>query len=90
MNRAITSAPPPGPAGMINSTGFWGSQAATLPEYTSNIVSILMIGAVQSHCFMWCSFSAIFAAALNPFGKFSLLIPHIEQVQNQKKSFTFR
>jgi hypothetical protein len=28
MNRAITSAPPPAPAGMMNSTGFVGCQEA--------------------------------------------------------------
>ena len=32
MNRAITSAPPPGPAGMTNSTGFCGSHAVPLPN----------------------------------------------------------
>src|SRR6266568_4338699 len=55
MNRAITSAPPPGPAGMTNSTGFWGSQAATLPDHTSSIASTPSIDAVQLHCFIWCS-----------------------------------
>src|SRR3990170_1142861 len=31
MNRAMTSAPPPVPAGMMNSTGFVGSQAFAVP-----------------------------------------------------------
>ena len=31
MNRAITSAPPPAPAGMMNSTGIFGSQAFAVP-----------------------------------------------------------
>ena len=55
MNRASTSAPPPGPAGTTNSTGFWGSQAATLPNHTSSIASTPTIGAVQIRCCMWCS-----------------------------------
>ncbi|HEX9849657.1 hypothetical protein [Candidatus Deferrimicrobium sp.] len=31
MNRAMTSAPPPDPAGMMNSTGLSGTQALAVP-----------------------------------------------------------
>jgi hypothetical protein len=37
MNRAITSAPPPAPAGTTNSTGLAGTQAAAVPIVTKSI-----------------------------------------------------
>jgi hypothetical protein len=43
MNRAITSAPPPEPAGITTSIGFCGSHAVAIPNNIGNIPKTLSI-----------------------------------------------
>src|SRR6266511_3873528 len=50
MNRAITSAPPPGPAGMMNSTGFCGSHAASIRPSGMKTTTMPSSHANQTQC----------------------------------------